>query len=63
MRTFRSEARHLEQAYTKGDLVPDVMAQALRWWLVRQTHRRRAWDRWAWRSRVFRGGSYGPRIG
>ncbi len=61
MRTFQSEARRLERAYTTGEIIPDMLAHAIRWWLVRQRRRRRTTRR-AWRSRVFRGGTYGRQI-
>ncbi len=33
MRTCQSEARRLEQACERGELIPDMLSHALTWWL------------------------------
>ena len=59
MRTFASEARRIEAACDRGEVVPAMLSDALWWWLyVNRTRRRRHGDT-VWRPPPFRGASYG----
>jgi len=59
MRTFATEARRIEQACDRGELMPAMLSDALTWWLYTNRTRRRGRGDTAWRPRAFLGGTYG----
>ena len=63
MRTLQSEAKRLIRQYGAGEPTVATLGDALVWLLFSSgelTKRRRRGHGKAWRSLVFRGGSYGP---
>ncbi len=59
MRTFRSEARRIEEAWDRGELVPAMLSDALAWWIYVNRTRRRGHHDTVWQPRAFFGASYG----
>jgi hypothetical protein len=59
VRTFLTEARRIEAACDRGELVPAMLGHALAWWLyTNRTRRGRRGDK-VWQPRAFLGGAYG----
>ncbi len=52
MRTFLSGARRIERACERGEIIPDMLSDALAWWLYTHPTPRRRGDRPPYRRKA-----------